>query len=300
MHQHIEIKLQSATVSTLPQCEQELNRWANDRARSGYEIRDPAICQSQDGLVILTLAVLPGTPPPTTQELHPQPAAEDGDAPVHINRTESTSETDNPKLHAPGHSDAYPDPSGVPHADLENDHSPTDPASSSLQHDHGQIPYQDDLPEQELYDRAPPEQQQPDAPDPLEALFPPAQPTAPQPPLQAGFLMDLYSCQNDSQDNCELDPPPQPDAAHTATDWQINPDSGVSWRRYALQGTGQVGRKKKGTPGYWWRIIGHGGRNIIRGDVRTTDEGRKACDAYMQRNTATLIPPRTHQPSAQR
>lgn len=55
----------------------------------------------------------------------------------------------------------------------------------------------------------------------------------------------------------------------------------IWWRRYDGEGTAQVGPKNDDRPGYWWRIIGQGGRTLHKGTALTMEDARDRCDASM-------------------
>ena len=55
----------------------------------------------------------------------------------------------------------------------------------------------------------------------------------------------------------------------------------IRWRRYDGEGTAQVGPKNGGHPGYWWRIIGQGGRTLHKGTALTMEDAMDQCDATM-------------------
>ena len=69
---------------------------------------------------------------------------------------------------------------------------------------------------------------------------------------------------------------------HVGTAWTAsrrNPQ--IRWRHYDGEGTAQVGPKNGGHPGYWWRIIGQGGRTLHKGTALTMEDAMDQCDASM-------------------
>ena len=123
--------------------------------------------------------------------------------------------------------------------------------------------------------------------DPLDNLFyypgenPPAAVRNSRQP-QTVFAHPLFDHVQDRDDADPSTPPAEQDECP----WKLSQRSKTWWRRYGKSGTGQVGPKNSGRPGYWWRIIGPGGDPLAKGDANTIEEGQHFCDMQMKEPAA--------------
>lgn len=220
----IHIKLQSAPIHQLKECEEALNDWANRRLHDGCRIRDLSLKLNGTDVVVLAVADGPEACPQSANAGNRQSSASD------------------------------PQPDDVT-PDLEQ--------------------------------------------DPLERLFQnqAEEPPPPERRAETHPLFDQPLFQHAAtEDQPGHEDPPAEDLL--GTPWQLSSRSSTWWRRYDQTGTGQVGPKQQGRPGYWWRIIGPGGNPIARGDAHSVEEGKDACDRQMKSPTPAGPAAHRHEPAS--
>ena len=240
----IDIRLHTAPLTDLQGCEDSLNEWANRRIGDGYRIRDMDVRLTDTTVVILAIADMS--------------AAQDC----------ATAPSLTPKTDYP-----VDEPQADEKTADENEHTPEEANTT-----------QDS-------DRDPDEDPRPlaAARDPLDALFyhpghepPPAVKHAGgQRPAHPLFEQSLFN-HSPEQPRQHATQPPEPSNESPNGHWQLSQRSNTWWRPYHTTGTGQVGPKGRGEPGFWWRIIGPGGKAIAKGDADTADLGKQYCDRHMK------------------
>ena len=238
----IHIKLQTAPLDQIQDCEDALNEWANLRLDDGCSIRELALRTTATAVVVLAVAdapeFQPWQPPPALAS-----AMEADDTPCR------DADTGNPTDEATEHS--APDPPAEPDSEGEAETrlAATDPAQEEQ--------------------------------DPLERLFA-ADAEEPCRNQQQAQMLSLFDGAWPEEGNCHRPPEPAEPRSPTDWQLSRSSNTWWRRYENDNTGqVGEKRERREGRAGFWWRIIGPGGTHLAKGSARTTDEGRAACDQTM-------------------